>query len=142
MSEKLPDINFFEQNFLKEINDIMFLVNYQSHTGLQNVREVLPRRYINFPGVVIKLFKTAFEDLKMERELVLFGNRLVILCGCPPETEKWYLRVHSKHIYLHVAIDHFFAYPSLKSANSTSSVKDMEEFGRKYSSKNIDFSKF
>ena len=54
------------------------MANYQSDSGLQNVREAVLRRDVNFLRKKNKLFKPVFKDLRVDRELVFFENRLVI----------------------------------------------------------------
>ena len=77
-TEHLPEVKFPKVKTFKELNDIMLLANYQSDSGLQNVREAVLRRDVNCLRKENKLFKPVFKDLRVDRELVFFENRLVI----------------------------------------------------------------
>ena len=77
-TEHSPEVKFLKVKTIKEINDIMLKANYQSDSGLQNVREAVLRRDVNFLRKENKLFKPVFKDLRVDRELVFFENRLVI----------------------------------------------------------------
>ena len=77
-TEHLTEVKFLKIKTYKEINDIMLMANYQSDSGLQNVREAVLRRDVNFLRKENKLFKPVFKDLRVDRELVFFENRLVI----------------------------------------------------------------
>ena len=93
-TERLPEVEFLKVKTLKEINDIMLMANYQSDSGLQNVREAVFRRDVSFLRKENKLFKPVFKDLRVDRELVFFENRLVI----PREMRQAVLNsIHSGH---------------------------------------------
>ena len=77
-TEHLPEVKFLKVKTFKEMNDIMLMANYQSDSGFQNVREAVLRRDVNFLRKENKLFKPVFNDLRVDRELVFFENRLVI----------------------------------------------------------------
>ena len=77
-TEQLPEVKFPKVKTFKEINYIKLLANYQSDSGLQIVREAVLRRDVNCLRKENKLFKPVFKDLRVDRELVFFENRLVI----------------------------------------------------------------
>ena len=77
-TDHLPEVKFLKVKTIKEINDITLMANYQSDSGLQNVREAVLRRDVNFLRKENKLFKPVFKYLRVDRELVFFENRLVI----------------------------------------------------------------
>ena len=47
-TERLPEVKFLKEKTFREINDIMLMANYQSDSVLQNVREAVLRRDVNF----------------------------------------------------------------------------------------------
>ena len=77
-TEHLLEVKFLKEKTFKEINDIMLMANYQSDSGLQNVREAVLRRDVNVLRKENKLFNPVFKDLTVDRELVFFENRLVL----------------------------------------------------------------
>ena len=54
------------------------MANYQADRGLQNVREAVLRRDINLLRKENKLYRHVFKDLRVDRELVFYENRLII----------------------------------------------------------------
>ena len=78
----------------KEIHDGLLMANYQADYGLQNVREAVLRRDVKLLKRENKLFKHVFKDLRGDRDLVYYENRLII----PKDMRQAILNsIHSGH---------------------------------------------
>ena len=73
-----PEVKFVKVKTFKEITDGLLMSNYQADLKLQNVRDAVLRRDINLLSKENKLYRHVFKDLRVDRELVYFENRLVI----------------------------------------------------------------
>ena len=94
-TDHFPEVKLLKVKTFKEINDITLMANYQSDSGLQNVREAVLRRDVNFRRKENKLFKPVFKYLRVDRELVFFENRLVVI---PRDMRQAVLNsIHSGH---------------------------------------------
>ena len=70
------------------------MANYQADLGLQNVREAVLKRDIKLLRRENKLFRHVFKDLRVDRDLINFENRLVI----PTDMRQAVLNsIHSGH---------------------------------------------
>ena len=72
-----PEITFVKVKTFNEITDGLLMAIYQADRGLQNVREAVLRRDINLLRKGNKLFRHVFKDLRVDRELVFYENRII-----------------------------------------------------------------
>ena len=95
LPEKLDsEIKIVPVKTFKEINDGLLMANYQADYGLQNVREAVLRRDVKLLKRENKLFKHVFKDLRVDRDLVYYENRLII----PKDMKQAILNsIHSGH---------------------------------------------
>ena len=89
-----PEVKFVKVKTFKEITDGLLMSNYQADLKLQNIRDAVLRRDINLLSKENKLYRHVFKDLRVDRELVYFENRLVI----PSDLRQAVLNsIHSGH---------------------------------------------